>query len=131
MDIENSQQCFVQLWRKLERTRQLFRLQNKRFCIRNILKLWFGARATDDFIWEVCHLCEQEGWSEMPRPSLFPRHHRELLRAIVAAGTGISFYKINLCVLDRAYSVVFPHSKPLNISKKRDTTTDAARGEGR
>jgi hypothetical protein len=81
--------------------------------------LWFGGEATDNFIWEVCHLCEQEGWNELPLPSLYPRKHRELLRAIVAVRTGISFWKINLKVLDAAYSEAFPHSTPINVNKKK------------
>ena len=117
--IENNQECFVKLWLRLERTRRLFGGQCKRFCIRNVLKAWFGGEATDNFIWEVCHLCEQEGWNELPLPSLYPRKHRELLRAIVAVRTGISFWKINLKVLDAAYSEAFPHSTPLNVNKKR------------
>ena len=122
--IENNQACFVQLWRKLERTRRLFRGQYKRYCIRNVLKSWFGGEATEDFIWEVCRLAAiddepQEGWNELPPPSLFPRRHRELLRAIVAVKTGISFYRINLKALDKAYSVAFPRSTPMNVSKKK------------
>ena len=117
--IENNQECFVKLWLRLERTRRLFGGQCKRFCIRSVLKLWFGGEATDNFIWEVCHLCEQEGWNELPLPSLYPRRHRELLRAIVAVRTGISFWKINLKVLDAAYSEAFPHSTPINVNKKK------------
>ena len=117
--IENNQDCFVQLWLRLERTRRLLGGQYKRFCIRSVLKLWFGGEATDDMIWEVCHLCEQEGWNELPLPSLYPRKHRELLRAIVAVRTGISFWKINLKVLDAAYSEAFPHSTPINVNKKK------------
>ena len=117
--IENNQDCFVKLWLRLERTRRLFGGQCKRFCIRNVLKSWFGGEATDDMIWEVCHLCEQEGWNELPLPSLYPRKHRELLRAIVAVRTGISFWKINLKVLDAAYSEAFPHSTPINVNKKK------------
>ena len=122
--IENSQECFVQLWRKLERTRRLLGGQYKRFCIRNVLKAWFGYVATDDFIWEVCHQAvvdgePQEGWNELPAPSLYPRKHRELLRAIVAVKTGISFYKIDLKALDAAYSIAFPNSTPINVNKKK------------
>ena len=117
--IENSQECFVQLWRKLERTRRLLGDQYKRFCIRNVLKSWFPAEANDNFIWEVCHLCEQEGWNELPLPSLYPRKHRELLRAIVAVRTGISFWKINLKALDTAYNIAFPNSTPINVNKKK------------
>ena len=117
--IENNQECFVKLWLRLERTRRLFGGQFKRVCIRNVLKSWFGGEATDDMIWEVCHLCEQEGWNELPLPSLYPRRHRELLRAIVAVRTGISFWKINLKALDAAYSIAFPNSTPINVNKKK------------
>ena len=124
MNIENNKACFVQLWRKLERTRHLLGGQYKRFCIRNVLKAWFGYEATDDFIWEVCHRAAvndepQEGWNELPIPSLYPLKHRELLRAIVAVRLGISFYKIDLKALDKAYSIAFPTSTPINKSKKR------------
>ena len=119
MDSQNNQECFVVLWRKLERTRQLLTRQCKRYCIRNVLKVWFGGEATDDFIWEVCRLCEQEGWNELPLPSLYPRKHRELLRAIVSLYTGISFYKVDLKALDKAYSIVFPNSTTINVNKKK------------
>ena len=119
IQVDNTRECFVQLWLRLERTRCLLGMQCKRYCIRNILKAWFGPQATDDMIWEVCHLCEQEGWNELPLPSLYPRKHRELLRAIVAVSTGISFWRIDLKALDSAYSVAFPHSTPLNVNKKK------------
>ena len=121
IEIQNTQECFVQLWRMLERTRRLLGGQYKRFCIRRVLKSWFGGEATDDFIWEVCHLSEQEGWNELPLPSLYPRYHREFLRAVVAVKTGISFYRINLKALDAAYSIAFPKSTPININKKKRT----------
>ena len=76
-------------------------------------------QATDDMIWEVCHLCEQEGWNELPKPRFYPRPHRELLRAIVAVSTGISYYKIDLKALDSAYSQDFPSGTALNVSKKK------------
>jgi hypothetical protein len=50
IEIQNTQACFVQLWRKLERSRQLLSGQCKRFCVRRVLKTWFGQEATDDFI---------------------------------------------------------------------------------
>ena len=84
------------LWRMLERTRRLLAGHCKRFCIRNVLKAWFDLEANDDFIWQVCHMCELEGMNELPRPSLYPRQHRDLLRAIVAARTGISVYKMDV-----------------------------------
>ena len=124
MNIENNQECFVQLWRKLERTRRLLGGQYKRYCIRNVLKSWFPAEANDNFIWEVCHMAAvddepQEGWNELPLPSLYPRRHRELLRAIVAVRLGISYHKLDLKALDAAYTEVFPHSTPINVNKKK------------
>jgi hypothetical protein len=119
IEVQNNKECFVQLWLQLERTRQLLTRQYKRFCIRRILKLWFPAEANDDFIWEICHLCEQEGWNELQTPSLYPRMHRELLRAIVAVKVGISFYKVDLKALDKAYSIAFPESTPINVNKKK------------
>ena len=121
MKLENTQECFVQLWLRLERTRRLLGGQYKRFCIRNVLKVWFGLEANDQIVWEVCHRCDQEGWNELPLPSLYPRQHRELLRAIVSVRLGISFFKIDLKALDSAYSIAFPKSTPLNVNKKKRT----------
>ena len=80
MELHNTQECFVQLWLRLERTRRLLGGQSKRFCIRRVLKTWFGLEATNDFIWEVCFRCDQSGWDELPLPSLYPLKHRELYR---------------------------------------------------
>lgn len=33
--------------------------------------------------------------------------------------TGINFYKIDLKVLNAAYSIAFPHSTPINVNKKK------------
>ena len=124
IEILNNQECFVLLWRMLERTRRLLGGQYKRFCIRRVLKMWFGVEATDDFIWEVCHSAAvdgepQEGWNELPAPSLYPRKHRELLRAIVAIRLGIGMRKVDLKALDAAYSIAFPKSTPINVNKKK------------
>ena len=114
--IENTQECFVQLWLRLERTRLLLQGQCRRFCIRRVLKSWFGHEANDDLIWEVCFRCEQAGWDELPPPSLRPRKHRELLRAIVSVRLGV---KVDLKALDAAYSIAFPESTPINVNKKK------------
>ena len=119
MEIENNKECFVLLWRMLVPTKHLLRRKYKRFCIRNVLKEWFEQEATIAFMWEVCNLCEQAGWDELPSPSLYPRKHREFLRAIVAVRTGRSFYQINLRALDAAYRIVFPNSTPINVNKKK------------
>ncbi len=127
MNIENTQECFVRLWLRLEHTRRLFKAQYKRFCIRRVLQAWFGSEADDDFIWEVCHqassvLSEEDelcGWDELPLPKLHPRKHRELLRAIVAVKLDIGMRKVDLKALDKAYSIAFPKSTPINVNKKR------------
>jgi hypothetical protein len=123
MEIRNEQECYVQLWRKLERTRQMLGVQYKRFCIRNVLKAWFGVQATDDFIWEVCHRVvvndEQVcGNDTLPPRSLYPRKHRELIRAIVSVKLGLSARQVKLTELDAAYSEAFPNSTAINVSKK-------------
>ena len=122
--IENNKECFVQLWLLLERTRRMLGAQYKRFCIRNVLKAWFGPLATDDFIWEVCHhtIVDDEwacGNDMLKPPSLYPRKHREFLRAIVAVSLGITLRKVDLKALDAAYSEAFPNSTPLNVNKKK------------
>ena len=105
--IKNTQECFVQLWLQLERTRRLLAGQYKRFCIRHILKSWFGTQAN------VC------GYDALPPPSLCPRVHRELLRAIVSVCLDIGMRKVNLKALDKAYSIAFPNSTPMHVNKKK------------
>ena len=117
--IDNTQECFVELWLRLERTRQLLQGQYKRYCIRNVLRSWFGLRADDDFIWEVCHLCGQEGWNELPSPLLSTRKPRELLRAIVAVNLNIGMRRVKYKTLDAAYTIAFPGCTLLNIGKKK------------
>ena len=119
MEIQNDKESFVLLWRMLERTRRLLAGHCKRFCIRNVLKAWFDLEANDDFIWQVCHMCELEGMNELSRPSLYPRQHRELLRAIVATELNIGLRHVKLADLDAAYSVAFPNSTPINVNKKK------------
>ena len=130
MTIENTQECFVQLWRQLERTRRLLGGQYKRYSVRNVLRVWFGYEATDDFVWEVCRMAtlglnngnDDEpiyGNDILPLPSLYPRKHRELLRAIVAVRLGLSIRKVSLPALDAAYSIAFPNSTSINVNKKK------------
>ena len=125
IEIQNNQECFVALWRQLERTRQLFGMQYRRFCIRRVLRSWMPTEASDDMIWEVCRLATYDdespvyGLDELPPPSLYPRPCREFLRALVAAKLDIGIRKVDLKALDAAYSEVFPHSTPINIEKKK------------
>lgn len=124
-EIQNTQECFVQLWQQLERTRQLFGMQYKRFCIRRVLKSWMGPEATDEFIWEVCQQStyrEDEpiyGYDELPPPALYPRKSREFLRALVAVKLNIRKTQVNLKAIDAAYRIAFPHSTPINTNKKK------------
>lgn len=77
-----------------------------------------------DFIWEVCFntVVDDEqvyGLDELPAPALHPRKCREFLRSLLAVKMGIGMRKVDLEALDRAYSVAFPHSTPLNVNKKK------------
>ena len=136
MEIRNDYECFVQLWLRLERTRQLLAMQYKRFCIRRVLQSWLGAEASDDFIWEVCFNTVVDdrqfyGLDELPAPALHPRASREFLRALVAVRLGIGMRKVDLKALDRAYSEAFPHSTPLNVSKKKRREKDYRKNKTR
>lgn len=127
--IANNRESFVALWRQLERTRRLLGMQYRRFSVRNVLKSWFGAEASDDMIWEVCRLATYDeerpvyGLNELPLPGLYPRTSRELLRAVVAVRLGIGVRKVDVKALDEAYTEAFPHSTPLNVNKKRRERT--------
>lgn len=105
----------------------MFIVQNRRYCPRRVLKAWFGLEANDHFIWDVCRqatLCLDEdepiyGNDMLRPPALYPRLHRELIRAVVAVRLDIGVRRVNLKALDKAYSVVFPHSTPINVNKKK------------
>ena len=124
IEIRNDYECFVQFWLRLERTRQMFGMQYRRFCIRRVLVSWFGSETTDDMIWEVCFNTVVDGeqlygLDELPAPALHPRVCREFLRALVAVRLGIGMRKVNLKALDRAYSEAFPYSTPIKVNKKK------------
>ena len=124
IEIQNNKEGFVKLWRKLERTRQLLGMQYKRFCIRRVLQSWMGPEATDDFIWDVCYntVVDDEqvcGMDILPPPALSPRKSREFLIAFVEVKLGIGLHKVNTKALDAAYSIVFPHSTPIHVEKKK------------
>ena len=116
--IEDTETCYLQLWLMLDITRQELWEHCKRYSISNVLKSWFGHQATDDFIWEVCTRCEQEGLNELPQVTLNPQPHREFLRATVSTILNIGMRHVNLHALDAAYSIAYPDSTPLNINKK-------------
>lgn len=86
--IENNKECFVQLWLLLERTRRMLGVQYKRFCIRNVLKAWFGVQATDDYIWEVCHNTVVNDESVCGNDTLPPRllSTKKIKRAVAKSG---------------------------------------------
>ena len=117
--IQDTETCYLQLWLLLDQTRMEFVEHYKRYCIRNILKSCLGAAATDDFIWEVCNRCQQQGFNELPSPQTDPRPHRELIRAIVSTTLNKGMCQINLQDLDKAYSIAYPSCTPLNVNKKR------------
>lgn len=133
MLIDNTLESYVRLWQLLESTREQFTAEHRRYCVRRILHHWMPLRATDCFIWEVCWAASDwEGASclmdgdkiilgldILPHPSRDPLWHREFLRALTQVVMGIPRRQVDTAALDRAYSIVFPHSTPLNVAKKR------------
>lgn len=119
INISNTYTCFVRLWQESERTRLTLANRQRRYCLRNVLKVWFGDEATADYIWEVCTKCGRLGWDELPPPTSDPRSYREFLRAAVSARLGIGMRQVNLAALDNAFAAVFPECTPLNVNKKR------------
>jgi hypothetical protein len=83
------------------------------------MQLWLGPEATDEFIWQVCNISDLSGMDQLPAPSLYPRPHRELLRALVMVRLGIGARDVKLSDLDVAYTAAYPNSTPLNICKKK------------
>ena len=135
MKIENSRESFVELWLKIEATRQMLVGQCRRFCVRNVLRSWFPRGALprqrgeevpfDDLVWQVCRLAspsgEMLGWTELPAPTLCPRPHREWLRALTQVALGLNYQQVKLRELEAAYAKAFPHAAALNVGKKRRT----------
>lgn len=118
MEIQNTSSAMVQLWLRLERTEEVLYAQCRRFCPRNILKLWFPA-TTDNLICDVCRHATLEGYEVLPAVQLHPRKHREFLRAIIAVTCGIGMRKVDLPALDRAFSIAFPHATRINVNKRK------------
>lgn len=108
------------LWRELGSAESLLLSRHKRYCIRRICQAWFPG-VTDELIYQVCMLCGLYGYDRLPSPSLNPYPHREFLRALVAVKQGIGMRAVRLQDLDAAYSVAYPRSTPLNVSKKKRT----------
>lgn len=123
MKIENTYTCFVMLWQELGAAESLLESQYKRYCIRRICQAWFPC-VTDEFLFQVCTLCGLCGYDRLPPPSLNPYPHREFLRALVAVKLNIGMRAVRLQDLDAAYSVAYPCSTPLNVSKKKRTVRE-------
>ena len=131
--VTNDQAGFAHLWRQLAATRVRFEAIFKRFCIRRILQDWFPAIATDDWIFEICLECEQGGYDELPDPAVDWLPHRYFLLALIKPLLN------NLGdwdAIDMAYSEVFPDSKPIYLTSRRQRMSQkrlakAAEMEGR
>ena len=125
MNLDNTPSAMVQLWLRLERTAEELLTAHRRFCPRNVIRLWLSHDAPhrrDEFerlCREVCRRAELEGYEELPPVRYFPRKHRELLRAFIAAVNGIGMRQVNTGALDTAFTQAFPHATPLNIQKRK------------
>ena len=114
--VTNDQAGFAHLWRQLAATRVRFEAIFKRFCIRRILQDWFPAIATDGWIFEICLECEQGGYDELPDPAVDWLPHRYFLLALIKP----LLNDLGDCdAIDMAYSEVFPDSKPIYLTSRR------------
>jgi hypothetical protein len=66
------------------------------------------------------------GYDELPLPSLYPRKSREFIRALVAVKLGIGVRHVRLKALDKAYSIAFPNSTPINVRKRKRSVSTAS-----
>ena len=114
--VTNDQAGFAHLWRQLAATRVRFEAIFKRFCIRRILQDWFPAIATDDWIFEICLECEQGGYDELPDPAVDWLPHRYFLLALIKP---LLNDLGDWDAIDMAYSEVFPYSKPIYLTSRR------------
>lgn len=114
--VTNDQAGFAHLWRQLAATRVRFEAIFKRFCIRRILQDWFPAIATDDWIFEICLECEQGGYDELPDPAVDWLPHRYFLLALIKP---LLNDLGDWNAIDMAYSEVFPDSKPIYLTSRR------------
>ena len=114
--VTNDQAGFAHLWRQLAETRIRLEASYKRFCIRRILQDWFPAIATDDWIFEICLECEQGGYDELPDPAVDWLPHRYFLLALIKP---LLNDLGDWDAIDMAYSEVFPDSKPIYLTSRR------------
>ena len=114
--VTNDQAGFAHLWRQLAETRIRLEASYKRFCIRRILQDWFPAIATDDWIFEICLECEQGGYDELPDPAVDWLPHRYFLLALIKP---LLNDLGDWNAIDMAYSEVFPDSKPIYLTSRR------------
>ena len=114
--VTNDQAGFAHLWRQLAETRIRFEASYKRFCIRRILQDWFPAIATDDWIFEICLECELVGYEVLPDPAVDWLPHRYFLLALIKP---LLNDLGDWNAIDMAYSEVFPDSKPIYLTSRR------------
>lgn len=119
-NLVNDVMYYARLWRMLERYRQWCMENHKRFCLRRVVKLYFGETVMlERQILQACRISLLGGYEELPPAASHPRRQREMVRALACMELGLTERRINLHLMDAAYSVVFPDSTPLNINKKK------------
>lgn len=114
----------VWLWRELEHTRLLLQNENKRFCVRNIIGNWQQKgildwqhaqldlpnckvrtlHSYDEYLWEVCRMCECGGWEVLPPPDVAPEKSLALLRVLMAKEMRVGLKNVSYQMLEQVAS---------------------------
>ena len=103
---------------KLQRIKRIILNNNNPLNIRRSKDQWQGMKKTQS----DSSFCQfetfEDGWRAAFVLLTRTYYHKYRLYTIVSVKTGISYYKVDLKALDRAYSVAFPKSTSINVNKK-------------
>lgn len=130
--MEDSKEGYKKLWMMLFEAYDYLISDKRRFCPRNIIRLWLvtpedypesvknGERLSRDLLMmEICRISELEGFAELPNPRKNPLPSRELLKAVACVWLHRGPRGIKLRELDGAYQEIT--GKRLDVSKKGRT----------
>ena len=131
---------YQQLWRALDEARGVLACRERRYCLRNVLRLWLDegtislptGMSFDDLVWNVCRRasdddCEVLGWDELPPPAVQSNPHRAILCALIGLTQHVGKHRVCTRQLDDAYFATFGHhpTRPApRVSKPPNSAQD-------